>query len=169
MILTAATIPGRRNWLWAGTYIGIAILSPLLFLIWQVCRGQVTDLDVQLREQRRKPLLVTLACGAIAWMVMLLGAAPTKMTLFAVVLWLQTIIIFFITLRWKISMHAAAATAVAVAVWGVVGSPLLLLIGVPLIGWSRVRLRRHTLAQVVAGVLLSLTVFLPILPLLSGG
>jgi membrane-associated phospholipid phosphatase len=55
---------------------------------------------------------------------------------------------------WKISGHAAAvssAAAIFVLMLGPAWLPLLVLI--PAVGWSRVILRAHTLAQVVAGSL----------------
>jgi len=55
---------------------------------------------------------------------------------------------------WKISGHAAAmssAAVISVLVLGPAWLPLLLL--VPAVGWSRVVLRAHTVAQVVAGSL----------------
>jgi membrane-associated phospholipid phosphatase len=55
---------------------------------------------------------------------------------------------------WKISGHAAAvssAAAIFVLMLGPAWLPLLVLI--PAVGWSRVVLRAHTLAQVVAGSL----------------
>ncbi|NUP59502.1 MAG: phosphatase PAP2 family protein, partial [Pseudarthrobacter sp.] len=55
---------------------------------------------------------------------------------------------------WKMSGHAAAiscSAVVAVLMLGAAWTPLLLLI--PAVGWSRVVLRAHSMAQVVAGAL----------------
>ena len=57
-------------------------------------------------------------------------------------------------LFWKISFHGATITAAATATVLVAGSsawPVLLL--VPLVGWARVRLERHTPRQVIFGTL----------------
>jgi membrane-associated phospholipid phosphatase len=131
----------------------------MLYLVWLKRRGLVTDLDVQLREQRMRPMVFMLACGGLAWLALTLGAAPAQMAFLAGVLWLQMAVIFGITLRWKISVHCATAAGVATLVWALLGTPLPLLVGVPVIAWSRVRLRRHTLAQTVAGSLLGFGLF----------
>ena len=165
MALIASTLSIPRAWTWAGVYVFLAILTPLLYLVWLVRRGLITDLDVQLREQRMGPLLFSIACAGLAWLVMALGGAPLQMTVVTGVLWLQMVILFGITLRWKISMHSAAAAGVATLIWSLAGTMLPLLIGVPIIAWSRVRLHRHTVAQTIAGAVLGLTTFLTALSL----
>ena len=160
MALLASTLSNPRAWRWAGLYVFLAILTPVLYLVWLLHRGRVSDLDVQLREQRMRPLIFTVACGAAAWLALLLGGAPTEMVIIAGGLWLQTTLIFGITLWWKISVHSAAAAGVATLVWSLAGTSLPLLIGVPIIAWSRVRLRRHTVSQTIAGALLGLAIFI---------
>ena len=51
-------------------------------------------------------------------------------------------------------MHSAAAAAAATMAWLLSGSILLPAAGTGLIAWSRIRQRRHTPAQTVAGALL---------------
>ena len=160
MALIAATLSSPRAWTWAGVYVVLAILAPILYLVWLVHRGRVTDLDVQLREQRTAPLIFTVACAGLAWLVLMLGRAPVQMIVVAGGLWLQMVLIFGITLRWKISVHSAAAAGIATLAWSLAGTVLPLVIGVPLIAWARVRLRRHTIAQTIAGSVLGLTIFL---------
>lgn len=157
--LLAAALSGLRAWLWAGAYVGFSMMTPLVYLVWLLWRGRITDLDVQLREQRMRPMLFTIACAIGAWLLLLIGAAPQPLVILAGALLIETLILFVITLRWKISVHCAAAAGAATVIWSIVGSPLPLLVGVPLIAWSRVRLHRHTLAQVVAGSILGVAVF----------
>ena len=160
--LNGSTLSSPRAWVWAGIHVLLAVLAPLLYLVWLVRWGLVTDLDVQLRQQRIKPMIFTIVCSGLAWLVLTLGAAPRPMVVLASALWVQAVVTFAITLRWKVSVHCTAAAGTAMVVWFLMGTPLLLLVGVPLIAWSRVRLRRHTLAQTIAGTLLGLAVFLPI-------
>jgi membrane-associated phospholipid phosphatase len=126
----------------------------MVYILWQVHQGQLSDLDIQLRKQRARPLLLSIACSGLAWLIMALSAAPVELAILAGALWLQMVVVMGITLRWKISMHSTAAAGAATVIWSLVGTPLPLLIGVPLIAWSRVRLHRHTLSQTVAGAAL---------------
>ncbi|NLE46614.1 MAG: phosphatase PAP2 family protein, partial [Chloroflexi bacterium] len=104
--------------------------------------------------------LFTSACGIGAWLLLLIGAAPRPLIVLGGALLVETLIIFVITLRWKISVHCAAAAGAATLVWSLIGTPLPLIVGVPLIAWSRLRLQRHTLAQVVAGSVVGMAIFL---------
>ena len=168
--LSAHTVGTPAAWSWAVVYILLAVLAPLLYLFWLVRRGEVTDLDVQLREQRMRPLLVSTAGAAAAWLALSLGTAPRLLVILAGATWLQTTLILGVTLRWKISVHCAAVAGLAVLAWGLVGRAAApLAIGVPLVVWSRVRLCRHTVAQAIAGTLLGLTVFSTLLSLTRGG
>jgi membrane-associated phospholipid phosphatase len=159
MALTASVLSGSRAWGWAGAYVVLAILLPVSYLVWLVRRGRVTDLDVQLREQRIRPMVVAVAGAGLAWGVLLLGGAPSQMVVLTGALCVQTVVVVAITLYWKISVHCTAAAGAATVIWFLLGTPFPLLIGVPLIAWSRVRLGRHTLAQTIAGTLLGLTIF----------
>jgi membrane-associated phospholipid phosphatase len=155
LLLTGAwTLGTPQAWRWAGFEVCVAVLAPLLYLAWLVRHGRVTDLDVQLREQRARPMLFTLGCGALGLAVLALGGAPPLLVTLAGGLWAQMVIILSITLYWKISVHSATAAAAATALLVLFGTPLPWLVGVPLIAWARVRLGRHTLAQTVFGALL---------------
>jgi membrane-associated phospholipid phosphatase len=168
MGLTASVLSGPQAWMWAGVYVLLAILLPVCYLVWLVRGGKVADLDVQLREQRIRPMVVAVAGAGLAWVALLVGGAPSQMVVLAGALCVQTVIVFAITLYWKISVHCTAAAGAATVIWFLLGTPFPLLIGVPLIAWSRVRLGRHTLAQTVAGTLLGLTIFLIGLSLVQG-
>jgi membrane-associated phospholipid phosphatase len=50
-----------------------------------------------------------------------------------------------------------------VAIGGTTAFPITVTLLVPLVGWSRVRLRRHTLRQVTAGCLVGATLALLVL------
>lgn len=155
LILVIASLTWATAWPWFGVYLIGAMIAPLLFLIWQVRHGRVTDFDLQLREQRKGSLLVTIASFAITWLVMWIGHAPPLLTAMAGIGAVQWLLVFAITLRWKISVHttsAAGITVLILRVFGIAAVPLV--ISIPLIAWSRVKLRRHTLSQTIAGALL---------------
>lgn len=72
------------------------------------------------------------------------------------ILTLLTLVVFIISFYRKISLHMSYATLFALALIYVLGPsswPILLII--PLIGWSRYILMRHTLKQLLAGFLVT--------------
>lgn len=168
MAVTASFVSTPRAWTWAGVYVCLAVVFPFLYLLWLLRRGLITDLDVQHREQRTRPLVFTIACTGLSWFVLLFGSAPSPLVALAGASWLQMALVFTITMWWKVSMHCAAAGAAAAVMWALAGTPLPLLIGVPLIAWSRVRLRRHTVTQTVVGALLGFVIFMGIFSFTKG-
>jgi len=146
--------------MWAAAYLALAILVPFLYLVYLVRCGEVTDLDVQRREQRPRPLLVAIATTGVAWLVLQFGGAPLPLRVLAGGAWSALVLLAAITLRWKISIHCAAAAGLAVLLWGTFNiSPALPGAGVAAIAWSRWRLQRHTWAQTAAGIALGSAVY----------
>jgi membrane-associated phospholipid phosphatase len=67
------------------------------------------------------------------------------------------LVVQYITRYWKISTHALGVTAPLVGLVYLYGQqPLPFVVLIPIVGWSRVYLKAHTVLQVVAGVLLGL-------------
>lgn len=160
-ILIAATLSTVSAWLWALFYMLLAVLVPVLYVVWLVRCGKLTDLHMPLREERIRPLICTLLVAFAAWGLLWAAAAPRPLQWLAGVNSIQMVLFFAITLRWKISLHCAAAANLAVLSWTLLGGAAApLVMTVPLVAWSRVHLQRHTLAQTTAGALLGTTILL---------
>lgn len=165
-VLTASEIASRAAWLWAAFIILFNIAGPVGYVLWLKRRGKVTDFDIYLREQRFWPYVVSLATGAIAWLLMAVFHAPRLFTILSGASVAQGLVMFLINQRWKISAHAAGSAGIAVLICellGRVGAPVLLII--PLVAWSRVRLGRHSIGQVAAGAALGALLFFTALTL----
>lgn len=148
------TLPG---WL----FILIAILPPILYVVQLVRSGAVTDFHLPSRSERFGPFLATLVAGIMGWLIVLWLDSPHPLRLIALINVVQTAMLMLISHCWKISIHATAITGLAVVAIYLVGNvawPLVLLI--PLVGWSRVFLKRHTLEQVIGGTILGFVVVL---------
>ncbi len=150
-IVVAVAAPEPGAWKWASAYVVIAVLVPLGYLLWEYQRGLVSDLDIPDRKQRILPQVFTVACMLVAWMLLRLGPAPARMASLGWFFFIQSVVIFGITLRWKISVHCATAAGVGMLIWMTSGDALPLLVGAPAMIWSRLRLDRHTFAQTMAG------------------
>lgn len=166
VMLTALKTSGPGAWTWGAVYVLVGVLVPFLYVVRLVRKGQIRDIHVRVREERRQPLLVTLVCAGAGLLLLALGRAPGAVTAIAATLWLQVVTIFFITLKWKISVHTAAAAGAAMVARTLLGTTLPLLVVVPLVAWSRVCLRHHTLPETAAGAFLGSTVFLAAGPLM---
>ena len=155
LIVAGAATRLAAAWIWAGLALASSVLAPISYLLWLHRRGLVSDLDVQRREERPRPLAFTLTALAATAATLWLGSAPALLRGLSAAHLAQTMLVLAITLRWKISMHGAAiAACVALLLYLIGPHAAPALVAVPLVAWSRVRLHRHTPAQTVAGAAL---------------
>lgn len=141
--------------LWVAGLMPLLVLPPLGYLLWLVHKGKLADIYMPERETRLRPLTLMMV-----WLMICLGlirywAAPAMVELFVLAATIMIGVLSLVTLFWKISFHGATITAAATATVLVAGSsawPVMLL--VPLVGWARVRLERHTPRQVIFGSLI---------------
>jgi membrane-associated phospholipid phosphatase len=127
---------------------------PLIVLLVLVRLGKVTDHHVSDRKQRAPVLLMALACIAVGLLVLAAAGAPQSVVAMVLAVVGGVTVLAAVSPFWKMSGHAAAvscAAVVSVLMLGAAWAPLLVL--VPAVCWSRVVLRAHTVAQVVAGAL----------------
>lgn len=132
-------------------------IGPMLFIFWLYATDRVSDLDMSIRTERERVFIafvVFYAAGALdLWLI----RAPAIMTASMAGFAASALVVQWITRYWKISTHALGITAPLIALTVLFGSrPLPFYVLIPLVGWSRVYLRAHTVLQVVAGVLLAL-------------
>ena len=151
-IAAAAQAGSATAWGWAALLIAVGVLLPTGYVLFLLRRGRLSDLHMPVRDERRRPLAGAVAASAAALGLLWAGGAPPLMVLVAAVQTAQALLFLGVTLRWKISAHCAGYTGLAVAccwLFGADALPALTL--VPLVAWSRVFLRRHTLGQTLAG------------------
>ncbi len=139
--------------LWAVTYGMFVCLMPAVYIGWMVWRGKITDIHMQVREQRIRPFIVSIVGTAFAWQVLQLMGAPSLLPLFALFSLIQIAVMLAVTLKWQISMHSMSITCAVVTTGALYGLGPALLVSplIPVVGAARIKLQRHTLSQVVAG------------------
>lgn len=132
-----------------------AAVIPTLFITRGVRRGRWDDRNVGARRPRLIVLsfiVMSLALGLV--LLVALGAPPELSGYFAFML-ISVAVLAAITTVWKISIHCAVASGsvtILALIYGAWVLPAYLLVA--LTGWSRVALKDHTTAQVVAGSVL---------------
>ena len=142
---------------------------PLFVLLGLVRLGKVTDHHVSNRHQRAPVLLMALASVIAGLVVLEAVGAPRSVVVMVLAIVAGIVVLAAVSPFWKMSGHAAAvssAAAICVLMLGPAWLPLLVLI--PAVGWSRVVLRAHTRAQVVAGSLFGILVMAGLWWLLRG-
>ncbi|MEV0735487.1 hypothetical protein AB0I51_05860 [Streptomyces sp. NPDC050549] len=155
LVLGAAQENTFAGLAWAAHAIVFAAVIPMAYIKYGIRSGRWQDRHVGQRERRMHLIPVIMASVGIAIAAMVLLDAPVQMTAMVVAMLATLGAILPVTAFWKISVHTAvSAGAVAILAVGInawwAGAFLL----VPLIGWSRVALRDHTIGQVAAGAML---------------
>jgi membrane-associated phospholipid phosphatase len=127
-------------------------IVPLSILIIWARRTNAYDLDISARTDRNHPLLLAAVSYFFGTAVLLIIHAPILTATVMFGYFAGTLFLFLVNLRWKISIHTmgiAGPTTVLIFVFGYWGALLALLL--PPVIWSRVYLKKHTVAQALAG------------------
>ena len=140
---------------WAFIYSWFVCIMPVIFILYQVWMGEIGDIHMKYRHERYKPLAITLGSNLVGWALLHALNAPVAIEILAIMSFLEVGIISFVTLYWQISMHTMAITGATMAMGIVFNVPLAILRTplIMLVGAARMRLDRHTPAQVFAGAM----------------
>lgn len=142
--------------------MGITCIVPLIFLSVLRHFKLVKDLHVEEREQRFIPYLFTMVCYLAAAYYLYYCHSPRWFTMFMVGSAFTVLIMALINLKWKISAHMAGIGGLVALVYQLhvqdlsafdlfwLLSFIIILAGG--LGSARLVLKRHDLAQVLAGV-----------------
>lgn len=152
-------LDSTRFWQVIVIVFGIGVIVPVVGLVYFKFSGRVSDWGIPVRSQRHQMSLVTLVCMGITWLF--LTAIRVELVARIIMFLLGGgILLALITLWWKISAHMVAVTLISLLVthWFVIdwwwSLPFIISVG-----WSRIYLNKHTLAQVVGGFGLALSIF----------
>jgi membrane-associated phospholipid phosphatase len=137
---------------WSLVGMLFTVVIPAVIVDRGVRSGRYTDHHLREREQRAVPLGLAALSVATGVVVLLVAGAPREITALQIAVLVTVAVATGITLVWKVSFHAAVVAAAA-SVLTLLGGPWWALswLAVPLVGWARLVLRAHTLAQVLAG------------------
>ncbi len=139
-------------------------VGPLCYIIACVRLGKLSDMEVSRRTERAGPFLFCISSALLGLLVLLRLHGPRNLQTVLIITAVSGIVMMVTTLWWKISIHASSMGGVATVLTTLYGGAMLpTFILLILVGWSRVVLRRHTVLQVIAGSLVSITLSLLIL------
>lgn len=127
-------------------------IAPTAFIISGARKGRWDGHHVRNREGRLIPLTL---CGifiAAGLAILIIGHAPRDLIALDVAMLGTLIVCLAITQAWKISIHTAVLGGAVATVVLLYGAWLCVFeLAVVIVGWSRVQLSDHTVAQTIAG------------------
>ncbi|GAA2852657.1 hypothetical protein GCM10010517_10370 [Streptosporangium fragile] len=132
---------------------------PAAVILAGVRSGRLDSHHLVDRASRTRPLLVAVASVIVALAVMVALDAPRLMVATVTAMLAALAVTVPITLKWKISFHAAVSAGTVVVLAHVLPAVPTLVAGALIVGtvcWARVRLTHHTPAQVAAGTVIGL-------------
>jgi len=152
----------REALIWLTISVAVTAIPTIWYVLHLVKIGYLEDIYMPDRSRRIKPIAVI-----VGWMVVSLAildfiGAPQAMLLMLVAVMVQVTLLGIITPLWKISFHGATIVAIA-TITALLPDKIawLLFALVPVVGWARVQLRRHTAWQVIAGYIAGAVVAAP--------
>ena len=141
---------------WSLISIAASSLPVFLIIVYLVRSGRLDAIFTNIRGQRTKIYLLASACIGIGYVILHYLGAPLMLVAIFVAGFSGVIIFMCINLFWKISLHTAFITAsviVLIILYGSIAAVTVVLI--PLVGWAKVELKHHSLAQAATGALLA--------------
>ncbi|QRQ79487.1 hypothetical protein [Glutamicibacter protophormiae] len=159
LLLSAPLRREQVSWSEALVSACFTTIVPWLMLVAAKLRGKVTDMHVTRRHQRHR--IYALTAGSIVSGLLLLWAMDAGGGIFREVLaiLLGLFAVSMINLRWKVSVHLSGGTYAALqAANGMGGCMPLVLAGVEVLSWARIRSGQHTASQVCGGVLVGVVI-----------
>ena len=155
--------PGWSGFGWAAVYGLLTSLAPILVVVYLLHTGRIAELHMSNTRERNIPYLSAILFAGIAYAIITGFNGPELLRCLALFNIIELIFLTIINHFWLISLHSTGAMASAILVGLIFGWPIGLLVGIPLVVsvcWVRLFLKRHTPAQVVAGLLLGTAVVL---------
>lgn len=128
------------------------VVVPFLSMIILKMLNKIKSFDVFERQKRIFPMILMVISYSIGFLILSSFEAPIILRALMLCYIVNTFIVLIITFWWKVSIHALAISGPIVALhffFGNIIIPFYLLI--ILVGYSRVILKRHTVAQVYVG------------------
>ncbi|MGR6921289.1 hypothetical protein ACU635_44200 [[Actinomadura] parvosata] len=144
---------------WGGAAWGLVASAfcggvPAAVIAVGVRSGRLDSHHIVDRARRTGPLLAAVAAVLVALALLVVMGAPTLLVATVTAMLVALGVTVPITLRWKISFHAAVSAGTVVVLAHVLPAWPTALAGaavVALVCWARVRLSHHTGPQVLAG------------------
>lgn len=130
-------------------------ILPIIMFIFLRRKGRIADFDATVKEERIFPFIIGILFYTGGLIVLIFYKVNPVTLSFWFCYISNTILVILITRIWKISAHALGvagplAAVIFVTGWtGLIFTPLLIAVG-----WSRLYLKVHTPAQVLAGAIM---------------
>lgn len=156
LVLSLYSLPLAQALTWAAIYGIFVALLPILFVLYLLNTGRVAELHMSDTGERHLPYFVAVASSIVFLVIANLADGPELLRCLGIFNVIALTALAAVNTRWLISFHATAVAAAFTIIGLVFGwqASLLVLPLVVLVVAVRLYLKRHTVAQVIAGLAL---------------
>ncbi|GAA1237471.1 hypothetical protein GCM10009665_29550 [Kitasatospora nipponensis] len=161
LVITLLLLVGwhsTRSWAGLGWGLLAALFCgviPISIVLLGVKRGELTDKHIRVRRQRVVPMALSLVSVIVGITLLYVLGAPSDVSALVVAMLVGLVSSLLVTTGWQISIHnsvAGGTVMILLLAFGPWMLPTVLLAAA--IGWSRIVLKAHTIAQILAGTAL---------------
>ncbi|MFJ3976614.1 hypothetical protein [Streptomyces sp. NPDC090021] len=153
-------VGGHSTGSWTGLGWGLLAalfcgVVPIGVIAVGVRRGALTDQHIRVRRQRVVPMALSLVSVLAGVALLRVLGAPAQVFALVVAMLVGLVSSLLVTVVWQISIHMSVAggtVMILLLVFGPVALPAAAVAAA--VGWSRLELRAHTPAQLIAGTAL---------------
>lgn len=142
---------------WAALYAFIVSLAPIIGVLYMLKKGIISELHMSNTRERHLPYIMAVAFAALAYGLITWFQGPTLLRCLALFNIIELSALGIINMFWLISMHSTGIMATFVLTGLVFSWEAGLAIVFPFViavSWVRLYLKRHTPAQIIAGLAL---------------
>lgn len=131
---------------------GIFTFTVFIFEYYGIKKGYFSNFDVSRRRQRA-PLYTFVIVTLLVFILMLIVLrGPMQLIIGATCLTVSLLILSLVNMKVKASIHVAGISAFLLSMGIIYGGYVYLaMFLIPLVGWSRVKIHRHTIPEVMIG------------------
>jgi membrane-associated phospholipid phosphatase len=132
-----------------------AFVLPVLIIGYMVRVGKTSHMDIPERSKRIVPFIIFSIIYGVTFLISYKIGLPGAFNVVVFAIFINTIIYGIITLWWKISIHCAGVAGYLSATMLIMGQRnIFLWLIIPVLCWSRIRLKAHTPMQTAVGAAL---------------
>ncbi|MCP5094266.1 MAG: phosphatase PAP2 family protein, partial [Chloroflexi bacterium] len=142
---------------WAAVYGLLSSLGPIIVVLIMLKTGRISELHMSNTSERHFAYIAGVLFAAIAFGIISWQDGPPLLRCLALFNVIELIALGLINIVWLISLHSTGIMATFVLTGFVFGWTTSLIVVLPFViavCWVRLYLKRHTPAQVVAGLVL---------------
>jgi hypothetical protein len=147
-------LPFWPGFLWGWLYAICISGIPMLVVVFLLRTGRIGDLHMRHARERHIPYLVTFLCAVGGWVVLRFAGGPRLLGMVLLCNAIGLAMLGLINVVWLVSNHSGSISG-ATVLMGLMYGPGAVVAMLPLVAMvfaARLKLRRHTMAQLVAGV-----------------